>query len=265
MTRTVSPAEASVLERLELDRPELVTTSDLRRLLDQAGVGTAPALFAARLRAKGWLLPTERRGVGEFAPAAVAGPFSARDPLRALKAFLAGNPEAACALTFQAAAWAHGLADRIPVRPEVAAANAGLNRRLPGPLDGSVFLPALATESLRGVPVLTVESVIAHMCVTPGAVRSWASSQEWLPALCAELQLDPLLRELADRPGSVKARTGYLLCGMRSDLSSAIRGLFVPTGKTWFGSRGRLVRHDNTWQIADTLLPFDPREMETAR
>jgi hypothetical protein len=128
-----------------------------------------------------------------------------------------------------------------------------------------VFLPALATESLRGVPELTVESVIVHMCVKPGAVRSWASAQEWLPALCAELHDAPLLYELADRPGSVRARTGYLLSGMRPDLSSAIRGLSVPAGKTWFGSRGKLVRHDNTWLIADTLLPFDPRGMETAR
>ncbi|MDR1806462.1 MAG: type IV toxin-antitoxin system AbiEi family antitoxin [Propionibacteriaceae bacterium] len=265
MTRTVSPAEASVLERLELDRPELVTTSDLKRLLGEAGVGTAPALFAARLRAKGWFLPTERRGVWEFAPAAVAGPFSAHDPLRALKAFLAANPEAACALTFQAAAWANGLADRIPARPEVAASTAALRRRLPGSLDSSVFLPALATESLRGVPVLALESVITHMCVRPGAVRSWASAEEWLPALCAELHVEPLLRELADRPGSVRARAGYLLSGMRPDVSRAIRGLHVPGGTTWFGSRGKLVRHDNTWQIADTLLPFDPRDMETAR
>jgi hypothetical protein len=52
---------------------------------------------------------------------------------------------------------------------------------------------------------------------------------------------------------------------MRPDLSRANRELYVPAGKTWFGSRGKLIRHDKTWQIANTLLPFDPRGMETAR
>ncbi|MDT5031236.1 MAG: hypothetical protein QOC94_1407 [Actinoplanes sp.] len=32
--------------------------------------------------------------------------------------------------------------------------------------------------------------------------------------------------------------------------------------KTWFGGRRKIVRHDNRWQVADTLLPFDPRTLE---
>jgi hypothetical protein len=265
MTRTVSFSEAGVLERLELDRPAVVTIERLRDLLGELGVGTSPSVFAARLRAKGWLLPTGQRGVWEFAPAAAAGPYSSHDPLLGLKSFLALNPDAGCALTFQAAVWAHGLADRVPNRPEVAVSDLALKRRLPDGLDGSVFRPGLGVVALRGVPVLAVDSVLVHMCAKPGDVRSWASGQEWLPGLAAELDGADLIAELSPRPGSVRARAGYLLQGMRPDLAEAIWGLSAPGGKTWFGARGPLVRHDNRWQIADTLLPFDPRALEAVR
>lgn len=51
---------------------------------------------------------------------------------------------------------------------------------------------------------------------------------------------------------------------MRPDLADAIRESSPLHGKTWFGARGHLRRHDNTWQIADTSLPFDPRALRAA-
>ncbi|MDR2372744.1 MAG: type IV toxin-antitoxin system AbiEi family antitoxin [Bifidobacteriaceae bacterium] len=264
MTRSIGPSEALVLERLELERPELVTMAGMEALLAETGARTEPRVFAARLRDKGWLLPTGQRGVWEFAPAAVAGPYSAHDPLMPLKAFLARSPGSACALTFQAAAWAHGLADRVPSRPEVAASDAATRRRLPDALDASVFSPALLTESKRGVPTLQTESIFAHLSASPSAVRSWASAAEWLPGLSAALRQDRLVKELEPRPGAVRARAGYLLQGLRPDLAEAVQRLSLPGGKTWFGPRGKLKRHDNRWQVADTLLPFDPRRLAAA-
>jgi hypothetical protein len=239
--------------------------NDLARLLAEAGIGTAPRVFAARLRAKGWLLPSGQRGVWEFAPAAVAGPYSARDPLLPLKSFLARHENAGCALTFQASAWAHGLADRIPGRPEVAVADAATGRKVPDALDPSVFAPTLPVDWFHDAPALPLESVVAHMCAKPNAVRSWASAIEWLPDVCAELDRNRLAAELTPRSGAVRVRAGYLLQSLRPDLAEAIRKLPAPNGKTWFGSRGPLRRHDNHWQIADTLLPFDPRRLEAAR
>jgi len=32
--------------------------------------------------------------------------------------------------------------------------------------------------------------------------------------------------------------------------------------RQWFGRRGKIVRHDSRWQVADTHLPFDPRALE---
>jgi hypothetical protein len=94
------------------------------------------------------------------------------------------------------------------------------------------------------------------MAAAPGRVRSWSSALEWLPELAAEAELDEALVELHGRPATVAARLGYLLQGLRPDIAQRIE---PPATKTWFGPRRPLVRHDNRWLVADTLLPFDPR------
>lgn len=264
MTRSISSSMAGVLEQLELDQPALVTSAELTRLLEAHGVRTPARIVAARLREEGWLLPTGRRSVWEFAPAAAAGAFSRNDPVTPLRAFLLQRPSARCGLTFQAAAWAHGLADRAPARLEVAAADAELARQLPHQIAASVFAPHLEYVQLRGVPVLPLESVFVHMTTRPNAVRSWESAREWLPDLAAELSWDSLARELDRRTGAVRARTGYLLQAMRADLAARIRAGEPPRSKTWFGPHGPLRRHDAQWQIADTILPFDPRQLRAA-
>lgn len=264
MTRTIPPTMGAILEELELEQPMLVTSEHLTRLVQQHGLRTPAKVVAARLRERGWLLPTGRRGVWEFAPAAVAGAHSRHDPVTPLRAFLAQQPHARCALTFQAAAWAHGAADRVPTHLEVAAATSELVRRLPAALAGTVFDPRLGYQILRTVPVLAPESVIVHMAARPSAVRSWTSALEWLPDLAHLIALEPIRHELVDRPASVRARTGYLLQALRPDIADTLHTEASLTGKTWFGHRGKLRRHDATWQIADTLLPFDPRTLSSA-
>lgn len=164
-----------------------------------------------------------------------------------------------CGLTFQAAAWALGLADRAPARVEVAAADDRSAAQLPAALDVSVFMPRLAYGTAKGVPVLQPASVLIHMAATPARVRSWASALEWLPEVAAEATADDVLTELDGRPATVSARLGYVLQGVRPDIAARIAG---PRTKTWFGPRRKVVRHDNRWQVADTLLPFDPRALE---
>ena len=263
MTRTIPPSLSGILEELELEQPALVTSEQIARLVEQQGLRTPARIVAARLRERGWLLPTGRRGVWEFAPAALAGALSRSDPLTPVRAFLLQRPDARCALTFQSAAWTHGIADRAPARVELAAATAGLARQLPAGLAVSVFEPRLDPDALRDVPVLATESILVHMATSPRAVRSWASALEWLPDLAAEVSWKRLSVELADRPVTVRARAGYLVQGLRPDLAGRIRDLGPPHGKTWFGPRGSLRRHDNVWQIADTILPFDPRNLSS--
>ncbi|WP_291382490.1 type IV toxin-antitoxin system AbiEi family antitoxin [Demequina sp.] len=264
MTRTIPPSLAGIMGDLELEQPTLVTSDHLAELVHRHGVLTPPKVVAARLRDRGWLLSTGRRGVWEFAPAAVAGAFSLSDPVMPLRAFLASRPGARCALTFQAAAWAHGVADRVPSRLEVAAATADLARQLPSTLAPSAFDPRLDYVVVRGAPVLAPESVVVHMATRPADVRSWASVLEWLPELAGMMRSDALSRELEGRSASITTRTGYLLQGLRPDIATSLHARATSKGKVWFGRRASLKRHDAYWQIADTLLPFDPRTLEAS-
>jgi hypothetical protein len=257
LTRSIPPSLAPVLAELELAGADLVTSGQLEGLLRAAGVRTETRVVAARLRELGWLLPTGQRGVWEFAPAAVAGPYTRGGHTRLLRSFLA-KAEVACGLTFQAAAWALELADRAPASVEVAAATAHDARRFPSELDVSVFAPRLDYLAARGVPVLRPASILTHMATSPAHVRSWVSALEWLPDVAAEASSIDVLAELRDRSGTAAARLGYMLQGLRPDIAEQITG---PSTKTWFGPRRTVVRHDNRWQIADTLLPFDPRTL----
>ena len=262
MTRTISASMANVLQTLELERPMLVTMADLSKILDEEKIRTSARIVAARLREAGWFIPTAQRGVWEFAPAELAGAYSSGDSLMGLRSYLAKHQNAPCALTFQAAAWAYGFSDRIPAKPEVAAASSNLSRTLPASLYVSVFLPVLEYEMINGVPVLAKESIVVHMCERPSSLRSWESAREWIAELAVELSPEKMISELAPRPQSVKSRTGYLLKKIRSDIASEIYVSYKPVSKTWFGPRRKLLRHDNKWLVADTILPFDPERMQ---
>ncbi len=261
LTRSIPPSLAPVVEQLELEDARLVTNAELASILDRLGVRTAPRTVAMRLRERGWLLATGQRGVWEFAPASVAGPHSRSGPTRLLRAVIA-REGVSCALTFQAAAWATGVAERVPSRLEVAAASRRDAQRLPDGLDVSVFAPRLEPIVAKGVPVLRPASVLVHMAAAPARVRSWSSAVEWLPELAAEADEDEVLLELDGRPATASARMGYLLQGLRPDIAHRIE---APVSKTWFGPRRTLLRHDSQWQVADTLLPFDPRALRAAR
>ena len=234
---------------------------ELTKILDAKNIQTPARIVAARLRETGWLIPTGQNGVWEFAPAELAGAYSSGDPMIGFKSYLIKHPDSTCGLTFQAAAWAHGFSDRLPIKPEVAVQNLNTKKSIPTSLSASVYKPELDYEYRKNVPVLAKESIFVHMCEKPSAVRSWESAMEWLTELALELTAESLITELSDRPQSVKSRTGYLLKGFRPDLSLQIYRSFKPMNKTWFGPRNKLIRHDNKWLIADTILPFDPERI----
>lgn len=265
MARTIAPTMSRVLERLELERPEIVTSAELAQILGEEGISTPAAVFAARLRDKGWLLPTGQRGVWEFAPAAVAGPYSSMDPLLPVKAFAAAHPDCGAALTMHAAAWALGLADRAPAVMDVALPASPGKAAIPEGMATHVFSPALPTVEVRGAESLAPESALVHMAARPNEVRSWQSAQEWLPSMAYEASAGRILKELASRPPSVWARAGYLLQGMRPDVSEAIASERKPISKVRFGPRTQSLRNDERWNISDTALPFDPRDLEGVR
>lgn len=262
MARSIPKGLSGVLEELELERPQLVTTPQLASLCERSGVLTPAKVVASRLREKGWLLTTPQRGVWEFAPAELAGAYSSADPLLPLKAHAAAHPDERFALASQTAAWALGLADRVPA--VIDAAFGRMPASVPDGVRASTYRPNVPTIVAKGVSTLAPESIVVHMAQRPSAVRSWQGVAEWLPDVAYELDATKVLDELGGRPRSVAARIGYLLQGMRPDVADIVMEASPPRSKVRFGT-GSAIRNDERWQVSDSALPFDPREMEEVR
>lgn len=259
MARTIPKGLSEVLEGLELERPQLVTISQLAELCERAGLRTPAKVIASRLRDKGWLIGTSQRGVWEFAPAELAGAYSSADPLLPLKALATARPGERFALASQTAAWALGLADRVPAVLDAAFEHAPAS--VPEGVHASTYRPNIPTVAAKGVAALAPESIVVHMTSRPSAVRSWQGVAEWLPDIAYELGVSTVLEELEGRPRSIAARAGYLLQGMRPDIADVIMEKLPPRSKVRFGT-GTAKRNDERWQVSDSALPFDPREME---
>ena len=56
MARTLSRGLGPVVERLELDRPEVVTLRDIEGICGEEGIGTEPRVVVSRLKKAGWLI-----------------------------------------------------------------------------------------------------------------------------------------------------------------------------------------------------------------
>jgi hypothetical protein len=256
--RTLSATLAAVVEDLELDQPTVVTTALLREIADRRGLRSEPFLIAARLRKAGWLLPTGRRGVWEFAPGAHAGPIGHGDPTLPLRVALAASPDLPAALALATAAWALGFADRRPATLDVAVP---VGTRVPPSLQRSAAVVSFTTNvgytGAKGVPCHRPESVLVHLAASPTAPRSWPATLEWLPDLAAAAAADTFAAELHARPRAVAVRAGYLLSGLRPDLADPLVSMVGDPVR--FGPRGeRPVRHVASWRVLDSLLPSDP-------
>ena len=264
MTRTISKSVADILEGLELDNKAYITLEEIAALAHKEGVLTDPSMIASRLKQTGWLLPTSQRGVWEFSPAARAGAFSQNDPLREIKAFQIANPDISCCLCLQTAAWALGLADRVPYKKELAFPEIP-RRHIAKDIMTFRFKPTLEPKEVRGVPCLVPESIIVHLVVKPDQVKSWESVMEWLPDVVYESDAEKIMLELVGRPASVYQRTGYLLQMMYPAAADAIFEKTCPSSKIWFGPRQTVLRNDEKWKIADSILPFSPKELEKVK
>lgn len=267
MTRRLSRATAQIVERLELEQAFLVTLTDLHRLMSDLDMRSEPKLVAKRLRDHGWLLSTTFAGVWEFAPGAQAGPYSRGHPLREVLAALRAHPDLELAGCLSTALWAHGLADRVPDRPEVAVAPGTL---VPVGLARACrvvrFKAQLPPVALRDAPVHALATVLVHLAAHPSDVRSWGGVLDLLPELVAAVAQSAqdgghhaLEQELHQRPASVRSRLAYLLHGVAPRWATAL----VPSkhGKVWFGPRGPLKRHHAALDIADTILPMSPGDL----
>ena len=261
MTKTIPNSLSGILQELELERPLLVTIEMLSDLIDKLNIASPAKTIAYQLRKRGWLLPTDRKGVWEFIPAEVAGVYSSHDPLLFFRSFLLKYPDIVCGLTFHTAAWIYGSSNRVPSSLDVSIQDDKRSRLLKGHAAVSVYKPRLPYQYISDVPVLSRESVIVHMVTKPSSVPSWVSVPEWLPDFCIDISVDDILIELEKRPTSVVQRFAYLVQGVRPDIADEILRNVMPKNTAWFGDRKQAQRFDKRFMVADSLLPFDPREM----
>lgn len=261
--RSLSRGLAHLVADLELRQPTLVTLDQLTDLAKEARLQTPAKVLAARLRTAGWLLPTAQRGVYEFAPGAHAGPYGHGDPFIDLRAaLLAGHQPAVLAL--RSALWLHGLADRAPDRHEIAVP---IGADVPEPIRRrmrvthfSSHLPAAALEEL---PVQQPATILVQIATKPGDVRGWPAFAEALAELAARSSVEDLDRELTQRPSTVRPRLAYLLSGVDAHLAESVQPS-RPATVTWFGPSRVSRRFDSRFNVADGLLPFDPRTLTDA-
>jgi hypothetical protein len=250
---------AAVVADLELTEASYVTLDQIREIAERHGVASSPADLAWRLKRNGWLLATSRRGVWEFAPGAHAGPYGRGDVFTVLRGELDLNPGTDLRVGLLSALWLRGWAERPPTAHELSAppdarVSAGLRRSY----RVHRFDARLPADRLRDLPVEATATTLVHIAARPAKVSSWETVEHGLVELAAATNAAALRTELADRPASVGARLGYLLHGAAPDLV-AQAGLAPANGVTWFGPRrGREVLFDPTWNVADSLLPFNP-------
>jgi predicted transcriptional regulator of viral defense system len=263
-TRSLSRQLAPLVAELELRQPTLVALDELALLAEEAGLRTPAKVIAARLRATGWLLPTAQRGVYEFAPGSHAGPYGHGDPFIDLRAaMLVEHHPVAVAL--QSALWLHGFAERAPDRHEVAVP---VGATVPDSVKRRMrvvhFSARLPTADIDQLPVHQPGTILVHLATKPGDVRGWTTFAEALPELAARSPLDDLERELKGRPSTVRPRLAYLLSGVAPAVADRLQPA-RPQSVTWFGRSRVSCRFDKRFNVADGLLPFDPRALtETA-
>lgn len=259
-SRSLSRQLAPLVAELELRQPVLVTLKELAALAEEAGLRTSAKVIAARLRATGWLLPTGQRGVYEFAPGAHAGPYGHGDPFIDLRAALsAGHP---LSVALQSALWLYGMAERAPDRHELAAPPGST---VPASVRRAMrvvrFSPQLPMARVDRLPVHQAATILVHAAARPGDVRGWTTFAEALPELAARSTADDLEQELRARPGAVRPRLAYLLSGTVPAIAEWLQPA-TPSSVTWFGSSRTSRRYDKRFNVADSLLPFDPRTLQ---
>lgn len=246
---------APLLELLELEQPRVVTTAQLGDLARQAGLGTPVEIVIRRLRERGWLLPLATKGVWEFAPAARAGAFGSGDPLIELRAVLARDPEAPYSVAAESSAYLLALASR---RPDVECIGAPPGARPSKALRAYRLVrcsPASPLADRDGLPVWSVETLLAFMASKPSGYHDWPNVGEWLALAARRADPEAMAAELADRPAAAWFRAAYLLD--RGGAKASAETLFErspspASGPYYLGDRGTPGRYAARYDVIDS-------------
>ncbi len=221
----------------------------------------------------GWLVPTDTRGMWEFAPGSRAGSFRSSDTFMPLKAALAKNPDLKVTVSMESAAFLHKLSEHSP-RKGVIAVPKGTSRK--GALSQyrhiNIQLPESATVVMDGIPVHSIAGLLAAMAVRPMSYRDWPNVLKWLPDACNKIITSPnkesgslggksgLFEMLKTQPTTVVARVAYFFRITRHDsIARTILDLISKPydGPIYLGYRNSVKKYatyDSFTKVYDNLL-----------
>jgi hypothetical protein len=228
----------------------------------------------------------------EFAPGAHAGPYGHGDPFLTFRAARTSR-EFDASIALQSALWLHGLSDRAPNKHELAAApGAAVPDAVTREMRVVRFHAQLEPTLIDGLPVHHAASVLVHLAAKPSAIRNWPVFAESLPELVAlatstnevlqsaersgtrrlaehpnrrrgdEDELERLRVELAGRSRATTVRLAYLLSAVAPEIANQLQPQ-PATGVVYFGPRQPSRRFSARFNVADTLLPFDPADLQS--
>lgn len=257
--RSIPPWLSAVVARLELDARAFVTSQEIADLAVAASPDMKnPLIVVRKLSERGWLLPTEIRGVWEFVPGAAGGVYSGKQSFRTLRAALTAAPDLDIRVGLESAMWLHSVADRIPAeetytaRPETPIP-AGLRR------SGHVvtFDSATAPDEIDGIPVENPATILAHAATRPARLHDLRGFRAHLPELADLADQADLERESERLSEASRRRLAYLLSETLPNFAAAL--VPQPGGLVWFGPRRKQGRWSAHWNVMDTT-----RTKETA-
>lgn len=250
---------ARMVAELTRRRPTLLTLAELARLAGMVGLRTPPKMLACRLRAAGCLKPTGQRGVYQFVPTTSCNARE-HDPFLDLRAVSLVAPQPAF-IAFRSALWLQGITGQAPDCHEVAVpVGAMLREAVRQRLRVVRFSGRLPATRISRLPVQQPATILVHLATTPWNVRGWSTVAESLPELAARCTIRQLEYELDRRPTTVRPRLAYLLSGVAPDRASELQPA-RPHTVIWFGQPQANYRLDNRFNVADSLLPFDPHTL----
>jgi hypothetical protein len=266
MARSLPRSLADIVEQLELDQPSVVTLTDLANLARETGRDDSGELdddrvrtVAYELQRRGWLGPLRTRNAWEFIPGARAGAYGSGDRLIELRAQLAINPEVPFVLAMDSAATLLGLAQHLPDNETIAAPS---GTRIPKGLRGwrivHITFPDTGTEERDGLPVWSLDALLAGIATRPSSYHDLAGLGQWLPTCGQRIDYQRLTECLVGAAASTTQRAIYLLGSAgRRDLAERLAEQHPPRGPVWFSTRKPGSRQDSLSKVADAdLAPY---------
>ena len=214
-TRPVRGALVPVVNTLREQDQVITTLGDLAELLP----GRGPQSTARALREAGWLFPMRTRGVWGFSGARLGAP---RAPgYLELHARMRVRPDTPACIAGKTVAMLHNWLWR-PVESAIGMPPGVKVPRCLTDLAVHRWYPQIDLDQFCGLPMWKPETLLCYMAARPSRI-SWEDVNEWLWAVCENLDLDLLLAELEGRPRAVWMKTGYLAdVGERPDLGGAL-------------------------------------------